>query len=330
MGINRTVNFTTFVNQIRFRNEHTVYENYVKCTVKDYEYGFSYNPSLLSGSQGQLQYYSGSYFMTGSEGILVDFATGSDFSPYVTTIGLYNDAGDLLGVGKMAAPIPMSPNTDITYLIRYDMNFISEVPPTPTPTPTATPVPTPTPTLTPTPTPTLTPTATVTPTPTIQPTPTPTLTPTLTPTPTPTATVGPTPTLTPTPTPTLTPTPTPTAPSVRIDWITGVKGAGAGELVIRGSNGSILVDETTSISVKSGTVYVSPSLIPYTVTGSWSAGSGNVVYYRICDIGNSGEVFYSNGINNNTGSVAYVVSPTPLHTQVHLTSGGQIPTVCPV
>jgi hypothetical protein len=201
MGINRTVNFTTFVNQIRFRNEHTVYENYVKCTVKDYEYGFSYNPSLLSGSQGQLQYYSGSYFMTGSEGILVDFSTGSDFSPYVTTVGLYNDAGDLLGVGKMAAPIPMSPNTDITYLIRYDMNFISEVPPTPTPTPTATPVPTPTPTLTPTPT--------ITPTPT--PTSTPTLTPTLTPTPTPTSTATPTPT--PELTPTLTPTPTPTGPT---------------------------------------------------------------------------------------------------------------------
>jgi len=324
MGINRTVNFTTFVNQIRFRNEHTVYENYVKCTVKDYEYGFSYNPSLLSGSQGQLQYYSGSYFMTGSEGILVDFATGSDFSPYVTTIGLYNDAGDLLGVGKMAAPIPMSPNTDITYLIRYDMNFISEVPPTPTPTPTATPVPTPTPTLTPTPTPTLTPT------PTITPTPTPTLTPTATPTPTPTATIVPTPTLTPTPTPTLTPTPTPTAPQVRIDWITGPKGAGAGTLEINDVNGTQLLDEITSPSTKSGTIYINQSQAPYSVTGSWSAGSGNVVYYRICDISNLAEVFYSEGINNDTGSVLYNVNPTPLHTQVHLTSGGSIPTECPV
>ena len=292
MGINRTVNFTTFVNQIRFRNEHTVYENYVKCTVKDYEYGFSYNPSLLSGSQGQLQYYSGSYFMTGSEGILVDFSTGSDFSPYVTTVGLYNDAGDLLGVGKMAAPIPMSPNTDITYLIRYDMNFISEVPPTPTPTPT--------------------------------------LTPTATPTPTPTATIAPTPTLTPTPTPTLTPTPTPTAPQVRIDWITGPKGAGAGTLEINDVNGTQLLDEITAPSTKSGTIYINQSQAPYSVTGSWSAGSGNVVYYRICDISNLAEIFYSEGINNATGSVLYNVNPTPLHTQVHLTSGGSIPTECPV
>ena len=324
MGINRTVNFSTFVSQISFRNEHTVYENYVKCTVKDYEYGFSYNPSLLSGSQGQLQYYSGSYFMTGSEGILVDFATGSDFSPYVTTVGLYNDAGDLLGVGKMAAPIPMSPNTDMTYLIRYDMNFISNVPPTPTPTPTSTPVPTPTPTLTPTPTPTLTPT------PTITPTPTPTLTATPTPTPTTTVAPTPTPTLTPTPTPTLTPTPTATLAQAQINWITGVKGAGAGDLVIRDLNGNILVDEITGVSVKSGTVYVNQSALPYSVTGSWSAGSGNVVYYRICDISNTGEIFYSGGINNATGSVKYLVNPTPLHTQVHLTSGGQIPTACPV
>ena len=120
MGINRTVNFTTFVNQIRFRNEHTVYENYVKCTVKDYEYGFSYNPSLLSGSQGQLQYYSGSYFMTGSEGILVDFSTGSDFSPYVTTIGLYNENQELLAVAKLAQPLPTSQTTDTTILINID------------------------------------------------------------------------------------------------------------------------------------------------------------------------------------------------------------------
>ena len=121
MGINRIVDFSTFASQISFRNEHTVYENYVKCIVKDYEYGFSYNPSLLSGSQGQLQYYSGSYFMTGSEGILVDFATGSDFSPYVTTVGLYDNSYNLLAVAKLAQPLPTSAVTDTTILINLDL-----------------------------------------------------------------------------------------------------------------------------------------------------------------------------------------------------------------
>lgn len=327
MGINRTVNFGNVVRNIKLRNEHTIYENYIKCTVKDYEYGFSYNPSLLSGSQSKLNYYSGSYFATSSEGIIVDYATGSDFSPYVTAVGLYNDTNDLLGVAKMAAPIPMSPNTDMTFLVRYDMNFISVVPPTPTPTPTATPTPTPTATLVPTPTPTLTPTPTITPTatPTLTPTPTPDA-----PTPTPTLTPTATPTLTPTPTPTLTPTPTPTQVQVRIDWITGPKGAGAGTLEINDVNGTQLLNEITAPGSKSGTIYISQAQAPYSVTGSWSAGSGNVVYYRICDIGNLSEVFYSEGINNATGSVVYEVYPTPLHTQVHLTSGGSIPTECPV
>ena len=33
---------------INFRNEHTVYENFVKCTVEESEYNLSYNPTLLS------------------------------------------------------------------------------------------------------------------------------------------------------------------------------------------------------------------------------------------------------------------------------------------
>jgi hypothetical protein len=58
--------------------------------------------------------------MTGSQGIVKDFATGSNFQPYVTAIGLYNDANELLGVAKMASPIPMSSTTDMTFLIKYD------------------------------------------------------------------------------------------------------------------------------------------------------------------------------------------------------------------
>jgi hypothetical protein len=119
----RTVDFTPFIYQIDFKNEHVVYENYVKCTIKDYELNHSYNPSLLSSSVASLIPYSGSYFMTGSQGVLIDFATGSDFAPYVTTVGLYNDSQELLGVAKMAAPIPMSSNTDMTFLIKWDTNF---------------------------------------------------------------------------------------------------------------------------------------------------------------------------------------------------------------
>lgn len=151
--MNRSLN--TGITGIKFKNSHTVYENFIKCTVKDYEYNLSYNPTLLSGSQGLLIPYTASnggsivYVQTGSNyGILKDFATGSisgsDFSPYVGSIGLYNDAGDLLAIGKMAAPIPLSSNTDMTFIIKYDTQWLKKPYFTPSPTPSGTPFPTPT------------------------------------------------------------------------------------------------------------------------------------------------------------------------------------------
>jgi hypothetical protein len=43
-----------------------------------------------------------------------------DFTPYATTVGLYNDNNDLLVVGKLATPYPIPDNTDITFIIRWD------------------------------------------------------------------------------------------------------------------------------------------------------------------------------------------------------------------
>jgi hypothetical protein len=128
--------FDTIVN-ISFQNNHVIYENFVKCTIKDYEYNASYNPTLLSGSQGVLTPYSSSntsdiVYVTPSDsyGILKNIATGSisgsEFSPYVTSVGLYNDSQDLLAVAKMATPIPIPSNTDMTFLVKWDTNFISK------------------------------------------------------------------------------------------------------------------------------------------------------------------------------------------------------------
>ena len=125
----------TNITNIKFKNNHIVYENFVKCTIKDYEFNLSYNPTLLSGSQTLLMPYSSSvdgdifYIITGSEyyGTLKDFATGSisgsEFSPYLSTVGLYNDAGDLLAIAKMAAPMPISSNTDMTFLVKWDTQW---------------------------------------------------------------------------------------------------------------------------------------------------------------------------------------------------------------
>ena len=54
--------------------------------------------------------------------IYYDFITGSDFSPYVTTIGLYNRSNELVVVGKLPRPLPISLHTDTTYMINFDTN----------------------------------------------------------------------------------------------------------------------------------------------------------------------------------------------------------------
>ena len=230
----------TGITGIKFKNNHVVYENITKCTVKDYEYNLSYNPTLLSGSQGLLVPYSASngdnivYVNSGSNyGILKDFTTGSisgsEFSPYVGSIGLYNDAGDLLAVAKMAAPIPLSINTDTTFLIKYDTQWLPKPYFTPSPTPSVTPFSTPSITPTISVTPSVTPSVfvdcnagtavgvfvpSVTPsvTPTISVTPSITVTPSVTPT----ISVSKTPGLSPTPSKTPTPTPTRSVQSQRV------------------------------------------------------------------------------------------------------------------
>jgi hypothetical protein len=98
--------------QLSFKNEHIIYENEVRCVIKESEFNLSYNPTLVSGS-----YISGSlkYFATGS--IL---PSGSYFTPYVTTLGLYNSNNELLAVAKFGKPMLISPDTDMTFVVKYD------------------------------------------------------------------------------------------------------------------------------------------------------------------------------------------------------------------
>jgi hypothetical protein len=104
---------------LSFQNEMVIYEQNVICHVKDNEFNLSYNPTLL-----QDNLFSGSEFMSQSLAsplpTVKDFVTASYFEPYVTTVGLYNEQNDLLAVAKFAQPIPISQNTDMTFVVKYD------------------------------------------------------------------------------------------------------------------------------------------------------------------------------------------------------------------
>ena len=95
------------LNRLEFEGNHLIYEHEYQCTVEDYE--FNYTSNLTTRK-----------IQTRDTEELANFATGSNFKPYVTTIGLYNEANELLVVGKLASPIRMSDETDTTFIVRYD------------------------------------------------------------------------------------------------------------------------------------------------------------------------------------------------------------------
>jgi len=89
-----------------FQSTTTIYESQYKCTLRENEFNFSTNPSIISSSLS---------------GEVYDFATGSYFESYITTVGLYNNANQLVAVGKLAQPLQSSNTTDTTILVNLDL-----------------------------------------------------------------------------------------------------------------------------------------------------------------------------------------------------------------
>ena len=92
---------------IKFQSTVTIYESQYKCTLRQNEFNFSQNPTLISGSL--------------NSGIIYDFATDSYFTPYITTVGLYNNNYELIAVAKLSQPLPTSAVTDTTILVNLDL-----------------------------------------------------------------------------------------------------------------------------------------------------------------------------------------------------------------
>ena len=103
---------------LSFSSSYTIYEAQYKCTLRESEFNATLNPSAQKS--GSVIEVSGSYFYQRADGTLSNNVTGSYFSPYVTTVGLYDEAQNLLAVGKLAQPLPTSATTDTTILINID------------------------------------------------------------------------------------------------------------------------------------------------------------------------------------------------------------------
>jgi hypothetical protein len=93
-SVSSKTNLNQFYNAIKagasfkLQSEETVSSNYVFVRVRNGEYNYSTNPSIISGS-GELRY-----------NVMVNTPQA-----YITTIGMYNDNNDLLAVAKLSRPL---------------------------------------------------------------------------------------------------------------------------------------------------------------------------------------------------------------------------------
>jgi hypothetical protein len=92
---------------VTYKNTHLIYEHEITCTIAEDEFNQTRNITTRK-------------IQSINSDELANFATGSLFKPYVTTVGLYNDEGDLLVVGKLGQPTRTSDETDTTFILRYD------------------------------------------------------------------------------------------------------------------------------------------------------------------------------------------------------------------
>ncbi len=99
-----TLSFLPFEGS--YRSTIDIYELSALIRVDAGEYNMSLNPTLTSDNNITYK----------------PFVSGSDFNPYITTIGLYDDYGRLLAIGKLAQPIRKRSDVDMNFLIRIDLD----------------------------------------------------------------------------------------------------------------------------------------------------------------------------------------------------------------
>ena len=89
-----------------YQSTITTYEMSTLCRVRAGEFNVTRNHSVLT--EDNTRY--------------LNYLTGSNFSPYITTIGLYDSLGQLLAVAKLGQPIKKQDNVDMNFFVRLDLD----------------------------------------------------------------------------------------------------------------------------------------------------------------------------------------------------------------
>lgn len=96
--------------QIQYAGIHTIYEHQIICTVDPNEFNFSTNPTMRS---------TGS--VDGDPIPRISLVYSGTLAPYWTTLGLYNDVGEMVAIAKVPKPIRRAIDTQQTIIVRMDV-----------------------------------------------------------------------------------------------------------------------------------------------------------------------------------------------------------------
>lgn len=92
---------------VQWKSNLPLYTKNIHCKVKNNEFNYTLNKTSHKKDNGTL----------------IDSLKNENFSPYITSIGLYNNRFDLIAIAKLSQPIQKSKFTDTVFDIKLDSVF---------------------------------------------------------------------------------------------------------------------------------------------------------------------------------------------------------------
>jgi Concanavalin A-like lectin/glucanases superfamily len=93
---------------LNFSSTVSMYEHEYLCRLNEDEFNFTLNPTIRRNDDVTSQ-------------IPKDIVSNPAFSPYITTIGLYNDKYELVAIAKLASPVKKRDTVDLNIVVRFDI-----------------------------------------------------------------------------------------------------------------------------------------------------------------------------------------------------------------
>lgn len=93
---------------LEYNSTLTLYEHEYIIKVKEDDFNFTSNATIRKENDANSEFPK-------------DFVSNVNFSPYITTIGLYSPIGELVAVAKLGTPIKKRDDVDMNFIVRFDI-----------------------------------------------------------------------------------------------------------------------------------------------------------------------------------------------------------------